>query len=620
MNTKDHQARAFALAVATIRSDAETLDDAPLYCDIADRKTYRYVDHLPRKEYRLPAPGNPRGMIVSAPAARDSLNALADRLEKGARAFGGTPPKRDRSPLNTRGIVAARNAHAEGHHNAAHRALGGRLYIDMYGTPHAVVSQMQAGGHDILLCRSIAARSNDIRAIHAASGAFFATNKQNAEFNDFCAWLTARAEACSEDLAVMPSISQPDALAAYLAGDTVEIIDPDAEPCDTAAAVARAEASAAPEPEPEHVRAECRGNKEKSRLIDGVDAYHYVAGQLGMTSTGSFTRNMARWITFDRADVERMGDTIRPYGATKNGVFIPATKPEVDAKSTIAHVASAKPEPEPVPSTPRQQLGRGEGQRDPGTLYGWHIVTDTDGVRYMVLHARHHTVVAVPLVEGRRPEVSRSGPDVVRFNLRPGDTLETGERAGPLFDTGKVYDLNTLRAKPEPEPEPGDGAIPDIPAKSVKPRARLFQSSARMVVPRGQIRAAKVKVKMPGAPPEDETRAASRSRPWAGETSRRRQSRCCTMRRRKALRLPLRRSMPLRTRRRCARRRHAPPHNARADDAPHLLFLVLDPLGNIPVFEPGGPTTTRPDAIGIGSRGIVKFQLINTILTTHSHL
>lgn len=189
---------------------------------------------------------------------------------------------------------------------------------------------------------------------------------------------------------------------------------------------------------------------------------------------------------------------------------------------------------------------------------------------------------------------------MVRFNLRPGDTLETGERTGPLYDTGKVYDLNTLSAKPEPVPVPVPVPVPspcdatDAPAdpsetstpasadackagdtageklaspQAVKPRARLFQPPARMVVPRGQIRAAKVKTRMPGAPPADETQAASRSKPWAGETPRFQQSRCHTMEMRKSLRLPLRRSMRLRTRRRCARRRHAPPRKAWPDDA-----------------------------------------------------
>lgn len=237
-------------AIRAIRLAAAAADPMPHDLPVDDYKRGKAISLMPRRSFSFPVPGNPRGMTISAVDRQETLSALADRLEKSARAFGGTPPKRDRSPLNTRGIVAARNAHAEGHRNAAHRALGGRLYIDMYGTPYAVVSQMQAAGQDILLCRSIAARSNDIRAIHAASGACFATNKQKAEFNDFCTWLAARAEACSDDLPVMPSMNQPDALAEYLAGDTVEAIDPDAEPCDTAAAIARAEASAKPEPEP----------------------------------------------------------------------------------------------------------------------------------------------------------------------------------------------------------------------------------------------------------------------------------------------------------------------------------------------------------------------------------
>lgn len=300
-------------------------------------------------------------------------------------------------------------------------------------------------------------------------------------------------------------------------------------------------------------------------------------------------------------------------------------------------IATIRSDAEALDDAPRQQLGRGEGQRDPGTLYGWHIVTDADGVRYMVLHARHYSVTAVPLVEGRRPEVSRSGPDVVRFNLRPGDTLEAGERAGPLFDSGQVYDLNTLITKPEPErapapapapapepepePEPGPCDATDTPAdpsetatpgsadackagntageklaspQAVRPRARLFQSSARMVAPRGQIRAAKVKARMPGAPPADETQAARRSRPWAGETSRRRQSRCHTMRRRKSLRPPPRRSMPLRTRRRCARRRHVPPRNARAEDAPHYIAADTRPPPSLPCIPDKRWTLTAP--------------------------
>lgn len=49
--------------------------------------------------------------------------------------------------------------------------------------------------------------------------------------------------------------------------------------------------------------------------------WHYVSGVMGMTSSGSFTRDRRRWITFtehDRLSLEGR----RPYGATKRGVFV----------------------------------------------------------------------------------------------------------------------------------------------------------------------------------------------------------------------------------------------------------------------------------------------------------
>ena len=68
------------------------------------------------------------------------------------------------------------------------------------------------------------------------------------------------------------------------------------------------------------------------------------------------------------------------------------------ARAFALAIASIRSDADALDDAPHQQLGRGEGQRDPGTLYDHHIVTDADGVRYMVLHARHHTVVAVPMV------------------------------------------------------------------------------------------------------------------------------------------------------------------------------------------------------------------------------
>ena len=51
-------------------------------------------------------------------------------------------------------------------------------------------------------------------------------------------------------------------------------------------------------------------------------SYYYIAGAMGMTASGSFTRDKSRWILFCQDDVARL-DGQRPYGATKAGVFVP---------------------------------------------------------------------------------------------------------------------------------------------------------------------------------------------------------------------------------------------------------------------------------------------------------
>lgn len=50
-------------------------------------------------------------------------------------------------------------------------------------------------------------------------------------------------------------------------------------------------------------------------------AYYYFNGQLGMTASGSFTRDKSRWIAFTAVEVSRL-EGQRPYGATKQGVFV----------------------------------------------------------------------------------------------------------------------------------------------------------------------------------------------------------------------------------------------------------------------------------------------------------
>ncbi len=51
--------------------------------------------------------------------------------------------------------------------------------------------------------------------------------------------------------------------------------------------------------------------------------YYYIYGNMGMKSNGSFTRKKEDWITFTEEDEKRI---IKPYGATKTGVFIDSSK------------------------------------------------------------------------------------------------------------------------------------------------------------------------------------------------------------------------------------------------------------------------------------------------------
>jgi len=53
--------------------------------------------------------------------------------------------------------------------------------------------------------------------------------------------------------------------------------------------------------------------------------YYYISGTMGLTSSGSFSRDSNRWIIFDQNDVNRIGTNI-PYSATKKGIFIPVDK------------------------------------------------------------------------------------------------------------------------------------------------------------------------------------------------------------------------------------------------------------------------------------------------------
>lgn len=58
--------------------------------------------------------------------------------------------------------------------------------------------------------------------------------------------------------------------------------------------------------------------------------YFYISGNMGMKSNGSFTRNRSKWITFTESEKDFiLNATFRvnkPYGATKQGLFISTDK------------------------------------------------------------------------------------------------------------------------------------------------------------------------------------------------------------------------------------------------------------------------------------------------------
>lgn len=53
--------------------------------------------------------------------------------------------------------------------------------------------------------------------------------------------------------------------------------------------------------------------------------YYYVSGIMGMTSSGSFSRDKSKWIIFNQNEIDTMGNN-KPYGATKRGAFILTSK------------------------------------------------------------------------------------------------------------------------------------------------------------------------------------------------------------------------------------------------------------------------------------------------------
>jgi len=65
--------------------------------------------------------------------------------------------------------------------------------------------------------------------------------------------------------------------------------------------------------------------ENQSRFDNQDDSFHYSTGNMGMTSSGSFTSDKSRWITFTREEALSMDSrNIKPAYATKRGIFVGA--------------------------------------------------------------------------------------------------------------------------------------------------------------------------------------------------------------------------------------------------------------------------------------------------------
>lgn len=81
---------------------------------------------------------------------------------------------------------------------------------------------------------------------------------------------------------------------------------------------------AQPEPKtPPPAISEKAGNLKQARFEDQDQSFHYSTGNMGMTSSGAFTADKSRWITFTREEALGMdARNVKPAYATKRGIFV----------------------------------------------------------------------------------------------------------------------------------------------------------------------------------------------------------------------------------------------------------------------------------------------------------
>lgn len=227
-------------AIRVIRLAAAAAD--PLPHGLPFNKTERgaCLALMPRRSFSFPVPGNPRGITVSAVDHRETLEALADKLETKARAFGGKPPAKVRKKSRTSGYQAARSAFAEGHHRQVLRALGDRLafVVGKNGSiyPVMVVEEFERVGHTWAIVWPVSGKTRTPALAHVTTGTYGSISPAHGDImskeDEFFERLASGAPATA------PALDQTAALDSFIADDRVESLDADAiaesEPCDVA--------------------------------------------------------------------------------------------------------------------------------------------------------------------------------------------------------------------------------------------------------------------------------------------------------------------------------------------------------------------------------------------------
>ena len=246
----------FAATILQIRMAAIEAPDMPV------KKPQYAPRDAETKVFHLPTPGNPRGMAVKCLAYRETLTALADKLEKNARFFGGVRPTVKVSKVgDARGLTAARSAHAEGNHRAAARALVDRLIFTVRAErnptfqPYCRSATCEVAGVEYSIGFAVFGKQKTMLVIHEPTGQFISARHLGHPRTEAEAIAAMQSDDHAEKMALIadalaagkhPDFDQASELAEYLEADTLETLSPEpiAEPEAAEATVTEGEHSA----------------------------------------------------------------------------------------------------------------------------------------------------------------------------------------------------------------------------------------------------------------------------------------------------------------------------------------------------------------------------------------